>query len=142
MKSQNELQELESILTFLGIEFIDNNGHRLTNGHKTAKTIGEIKAFFGKEVMTSGQFLKDIDWWDFKKNWNDLFFLVEKIKETQPFITFDLSFFGCEIKIVDFANDNSVLFSTYPKMNTQDTKMIVCVYNAVLNYIHWYNEYK
>ena len=78
----------------------------------------------------------------FSSDWNWLMEVVEKVKETQPFITFDLSFFGCEIKLLDFANNNSVLFSAYPKMNTQDTKMIDCVYNAVLNYIHWYNEQK
>ena len=72
---------LEMILTFLGIRFIDHKGRRTSNGHNTAKTIGEIKNFFGKEVMTSGQFIEDIDFWNFENDWNDLIFLIKYVAQ-------------------------------------------------------------
>ena len=81
MKTIEQNQQLELILTFLGISFIDYKGNRTSNGHRTAKTSGEIKNFFGKEVMTSGQFIEDIHWWNFQNDWNDLMFLIDKIKE-------------------------------------------------------------
>lgn len=123
--------ELENILSFLGIIFIDYKGHRTSNGHKTAKNAGEIKEFFGKEVMTSGQFIEDIKWWDFKNNWNDLMFLVEKIENYNEFANVLFAPNGCAI---DVYIEKGFSFS-----NDCDTK-IQAVYKACLEFAKWYNQ--
>lgn len=74
-------KDLETILTFLGMKFIDYKGKRCSDGHKTARTFREVREFFGKDVMVSGQFVDDIRWWDFKKDWNDIMLLVREIRE-------------------------------------------------------------
>ena len=128
MKSQNELQENNKIIA----EFM---GGVVVNG-------SEI--FFDLSLFEYVLYTKPIPFDElfYHNDWNWLIHVVEFIKESHPFITFDLSFLGCEIKIVDFANDNRLLFKTNPKMNTHEAIMIDCVYNAVLNYIHWQNEQK
>lgn len=98
-RTQQQNKELELILNFLGIEFIDYNGHRTSNGHRTAKTLGEIKLFFGRNVMTSGQFIENIDWCDFENNWNDLIFLINIIKNKhQNTQQIDFYLTGCNLK--------------------------------------------
>lgn len=74
---ETKYKELELVLTFLGITFIDYKGHRTSNGFQPSKTIGEIKEIFGREVMTSGQFIEDIKFFDFH-TWNDLMPVVHK----------------------------------------------------------------
>ena len=111
---------LELILTFLGIEFIDYKGHITSNGHKTAKTIGQIKDYFGKEVMTSGQFIEDINWWDFKSDWNDLMFIVQEITTTTEFHT-------------DYPNNN-LFWDAYNQIDKQE------IYDACLEFLKWYNS--
>ena len=94
-RTEQQNKELELILNFLGINFIDYQNKRISNGHRTAKTIGEIKLFFGRNVMTSGQFIENIDWWDFENNCNDLIFLINIIKNKHQ-IDFYLT--GCNLK--------------------------------------------
>jgi len=115
-----ENANLELILTFLGIEFIDYKGHRTSNGHKTAKTIGQIKDYFGKEVMTSGQFIEDINWWDFKSDWNDLMFIVQEITTTTEFHT-------------DYPKNN-LFWEAYNQIDKQE------IYDACLEFLKWYNS--
>jgi len=115
-----ENANLELILTFLGIEFIDYKGHRTSNGHKTAKTIGQIKDYFGKEVMTSGQFIEDINWWDFKSDWNDLMFIVQEITTTTEFHT-------------DYPKNN-LFWEAYNQIDKQE------IYGACLEFLKWYNS--
>ena len=79
-RTEQQNKELELILNFLGINFIDYKNKRISNGHSTEKTLWEIKSYFGREVMTTGQFIENIDWWDFENNWNDLIFLIKSIK--------------------------------------------------------------
>lgn len=119
MRTKQQNQDLEAILTFLGIEFIDYNGHRTSNGHRTLKTLGEIKNFFNKEVMTSGQFIEDINFWDFQNDWNDLMFLVQKITTTTEFHA-------------DYPN-NSVFWDAYNEIDETE------IYNACVEFIKWYN---
>lgn len=128
---KTNLIQLELILTFLGIQFIDYKGHRTSNGHKTAKNGGQIKSFFGKEVMTSGQFIEDITWWDFKNDWNDLMFLVDKIEHLLPessWITIEYS--SCWIP----------LYEAELTIEGEGESRIEAVYNACLEFITWYNE--
>ena len=103
-RTQRQNKELELILNFLGINFIDYQSKRISNGHITAKTLGEIKSYFGREVMTTGQFIDDIDWWDFENNWNDLFFYVFYfyffyLSRLFLFSFFLFLFFSCNITI-------------------------------------------
>ena len=112
--------ELELILAFLGIKFIDYKGKRTSNGHKTAKTVGQIKDFFGKEVMTSGQFIEDINWWNFQNDWNDLMFLVQEITTTTEFHT-------------DYP-DNSLFWDSYNQIDKEE------IYNASLDFLKWYKN--
>lgn len=126
----NELLELEQILTFLGINFINYKGKRTSNGHRTAKTIGEIKDFFGKEVMTSGQFIEDIKLWDFKNNWNDLMFLVAKIESL-----------GADIIIR--AEYTTLIYDEGEQISTLNfNSKIDSVYNACVEFVKWYNNNK
>ena len=98
-RTQKQNKELELILNFLGINFIDYQNKRISNGHRTAKTEKEIKSYFGREVMTSGQFIEDIDWWDFENNWNDLIFLINIIKNKhQNTQQIDFYLTGCNLK--------------------------------------------
>jgi len=115
-----ENANLELILTFLGIKFIDYKGHKTSNGHKTAKTIGQIKDYFGKEVMTSGQFIEDINWWDFKSDWNDLMFIVQEITTTTEFHT-------------DYPKNN-LFWEAYNQIDKQE------IYDACLEFLKWYNS--
>ena len=94
-RTEQKNKELELILNFLGIDFIDYKNKRISNGHRTAKTIGEINSYFGREVMTTGQFIENIDWWDFENNWNDLIFLINIIKNKHQ-IDFYLT--ACNLK--------------------------------------------
>ncbi|MGZ9736581.1 hypothetical protein [Flavobacterium sp. GNP002] len=124
--------ELEKILTFLGIKFIDYKGKRCSNGHKTATTIGEIKSFFGRDVMTSGQFVEDIDWWDFKNNWNHLMFLVQKIADETGFELvsgFDYCYWN-HYGENPFANSENK-FGGYSDIEN--------IYIAVVEFIEWFN---
>lgn len=123
--------ELEAILTFLGIEFIDFKGKRTSNGHKTAKTIEEIKNFFGKEVMTTGQFIKDIDWWDFKNDWNDLMFLTEKIEESG--FLFDIFKKSASIHTTE-----GYTISDISGKAVQSKK--IATYSACIDFLKWYNK--
>jgi len=118
----NQYLELENILSFLGINFIDYKGHRTSNGHKNAKNAREIKEFFGKEVMTSGQFIEDIKWWDFKNNWNDLMFLVDKIKPLK--------------------RNGNYHYQLLMNMPLEMALQKDVVYNACVEFIKWYNEQK
>lgn len=129
----NNLIELEKILSFLGIIFIDYKGNRTSDGHKTAKTIGEIKVFFGKEVMTSGQFIKDINWWDFKNNYNDLFFLVEKIEEIQSPKGFRYAFEIC-------GNSVNIGLGKTENIFKRKTTKKESIYSACLEFIEWHNQ--
>lgn len=123
---------LELILTFLGIEFINYKGHRTSNGHKTAKTIGQIKDYFGKEVMTSGQFIEDINWWDFKNDWNDLMFLVEKIES----LDFNFNITSGDATAL---KNHGAIYQTL--IYTLDgTKKIEAVYKTCVEFIKWYNS--
>ncbi len=137
--SEKNLLELENILTFLGINFIDYKGHRTSNGHKTAKNTGQINAFFGKDVMTAGQFIEDINWWDFSNSWNDLIFLVEKIEEIPT--SFDKNSFEFDVVIQHH--------SCIIKSQTEGEEFIhmggfnskkEAVYSAVIEFIQWYNQ--
>jgi len=121
MKNQN----LELILTFLGIQFINYKGKRTSNGHVTAKTIGEIKKFFGKEVMTSGQFIDEIKWWDFENDWNDLMFLIQKIESL-----------SVDPKVIHWCRqtDKNIFDLKLSEVNIQKA------YNACVKFIEWYNE--
>lgn len=120
MKTAKQNKELELMLTFLGIEFIDYKEKRCSNGHKTAKTGKDCYLIFGKTVMTSGQFIEDIDWWDFQNDWNDLIFLVQEITTTSSFHT-------------DYPN-NSIFWDAYAQIDKQE------IYNVCLEFIKWYNE--
>lgn len=130
MKNQN----LELILTFLGIQFIDYKGKRTSNGHVTAKTIGEIKKFFGKEVMTSGQSINQIKWWDFENDWNDLMFLIEKIESLG---------FKSNLKVsideIDFEFYNKKINVGMGAYKDDLTKKEV-IYRTSLRFIEWYNK--
>ena len=131
----NKLLELEQILTFLGINFIDYNGHRTSNGHKTAKTIAEIRLFFCKDVMTSGQYIKDIDWWDFRNDWNDLMFLVEKIESLGYTIT--IAGVMCKVtKVLDLEN------SIVSYVLGDKSRKLELVYTTMVAFVKWYNENK
>lgn len=111
MRTLLENTELELILTFLGIEFIDYKGKRTSNGHVSAKTYGEIYFFFGKSVMTSGQHIEDITWWDFKNDWNDLIFLVKKIKEiVESDSNFITNLVGYEQRFNSFIYDKDSIY--------------------------------
>lgn len=146
MKNQN----LELILTFLGIQFIDYKGKRTSNGHVTAKTIGEIKKFFGKEVMTSGQSIDQIKWWDFENDWNDLMFLVEKIEDTRVnnirYIDFHIM---PDAVIVTNQEDeeNPLILINKSEGNGSIQEDIImfetkiqAVYIACVKFIEWYNK--
>lgn len=127
-------QKLELILTFLGIQFIDYKGKRTSNGHVTAKTIGDIKKFFGKEVMTSGQSIDEIKWWDFENDWNDLMFLIEKIESLG---------FKSNLKVsidrIDFEFYNKK-FNVGMCVNKDDLTKKEVIYSTSLRFIEWYNE--
>jgi len=129
----NKYVELENILSFLGILFIDYKGHRTSNGHKTAKTIGEIKDFFGYEVMTSGQSIKELDsFWNFKEHWGDLMLLVEKIENLEP-DRFKVEIYDKQCVIYDMPEQHAFI-------NWEESKKIEAVYNACLEFINWLNE--
>ena len=127
-----KLLELEEILTFLGIKFIDYKGRRTSDGHHTAKTIGEIKDFFGKEVMTSGQFIEDINWWDFENNWNDLMFLVEKIER----LDFN---FQITNKYASVLKNNSSIYTTNIYY-IDGVNKIQAVYETCVKFVKCYNK--
>jgi len=131
----NKYIELEEILTFLGIEFIDFKGKRTSNGHKTAKTIGEIKDFFGHEIITSGQHIENIKWFDFKNNWNDLMFLVEKI-ESLNYTTDIQNIIGLGHYFRIYSAGADVI-----EIRDYETK-IKSVYKGCLKFIKWYNQQK
>jgi len=81
--TKNNVIEVKNILSFLGIEFINYKGHLTSNGHKTAKTVGEVEKFFGKRVMSSGMFIEDIatsKMFDFRNDWNMLMLVVNEIE--------------------------------------------------------------
>lgn len=111
-RTQQQNKELELILNFLGINFIDYQNKRISNGHRIAKTLGEIKSYFGREVMTTGQFIDDIDWWDFENNWNDLIFLINIIKNKhQNTQQIDFYLTACNLKntysaVINFLKEN------------------------------------
>ena len=130
----NKFLELETILSFLGIIFIDYKGNRTSNGHIAAKTIGEIKDFFGKEVMASGQFIKDINHWDFQNNWNDLIFLTEKIEEIEG-NRFKVEIYNNVCRIYDHQEYEDITEIT------AETK-IKATKNACVEFILWYNQQK
>lgn len=130
MKNQN----LELILTFLGIQFIDYKGKRTSNGHVTAKTIGDIKKFFGKEVMTSGQSIDQINWWDFENDWDDLMFLIEKIES----LGFKSNLKG-SMDEIDFEFYNKK-FNVGMCANKDDLTKKEVIYSTSLRFIEWYNE--
>lgn len=138
---KRDLLELEMVLTFLGFEFIDYNGQRTSNGHNTIKIIGHLKEFFGKEIMTSGQFIKDINWFDFETNWNDLMFLVaniENLKDKDNFILYDVTIFSDAVLIADQQGNEIVLINKSD--NGEFTTKIEAVYLACVKFIKWYNE--
>lgn len=76
----------------------------------------------------------------YTSDWNWLMEVVEKTKAVGYLVHFDLQFIGCEISVIDI--DGNVVFSTHPKNNTQEKQLINCVYDAVLNFINWYNSQK
>lgn len=120
MENKN-LIELEAILSFIGIEFIDYKGKRTSNGHRTAKKVGEIRKFFGKDVQTTGMFIEDIErstMFDIKNDWNWIMFIVDLIKGQS----------GDEYHLLDAIDD-----------------ALICVekekaYEAILAYIEWHNK--
>lgn len=138
MNTENSnLIELENILSFLGIKFIDYKGHRTSNGHEKAKTIGEIKEFFGKDnIMCSGMFIKDIElskMFDFQNNWTDLMFLVEKLDEYGASII--IGRFFCEIKYIN-PLDETKFFETRIASGIKKN----AVYGASLQFVEWINQ--
>ena len=135
---ETNLIELENILTFLGMKFIDYKGQRVSNGHEKAKTIGEIKEFFGKEVMCSGMAIESYEtskMFDFNNNWNDLMFLVEKLDYYGASII--IGRFFCEIKYTNPLNetqDFSTRIASGVKLNA--------VYGACVQFVEWINNLK
>lgn len=132
----NKYVELENILSFLGVIFINYKGRRTSNGHKTAKTTKEITEFFGKEVMTSGMFIEDIELYkmfDFKNDWNWLMFVVEKIES----IDFEVSIRGNSVTVCNNSGKNP-----YFQPHSVCENKINSVYTAVVKFIKWYNEQK
>lgn len=125
MRTNYQNKELESILTFLGIQFIDYNLKRCSNGHVTARTVGEVRQFFGKEVMTTGQYVEDIHWWAFQSDWDDLMFLLKRIKnvvDTELTPEDVLLHNGLEQRLNPFL---------YEKWE---------LYNGAVEFIKWYND--
>ena len=132
-RTEQQNKELELILNFLGIEFIDYRGKRTSNGHKTAKTIGEQKQFFGKEVMTTGQFIEDIEWWDFRNDWNDLMFLVEKIEGLGYTVT--IAGVMCKVtKVLDLEN------SIVSYVLGDKSRKLELIYTTMVEFVKWHNE--
>jgi len=76
----------------------------------------------------------------FHKDFNWLMEAVEKTKTVGYFVHFNLQFTGCKISVIDI--DGNTIFSTHPKMNFEEMKLIDCVYKAVVSFIEWYNEQK
>lgn len=135
MENSN-LVELENILSFLGIKFIDYKGQRTSNGHEKAITVGEIKEFFGKEVMCSGMFIKDIErskMFDFQNDWNDLMFLVEKLDYYGASIM--IGRFFCEIKYIN-PLDETKTFETRIASGVKKN----AVYGASVQFVNWIKE--
>lgn len=118
----NNLIELEAILSFIGIEFIDYKGKRTSNGHRTARSVGEIRNFFGKDdIQTTGMFIEDIErskMFDIKNDWNWIMFVVDLIKGQ-----------SCEEYHLLDAIDDALIC-----VEKKD------VYKAILAYIDWYNK--
>lgn len=129
---KNNLDDLKEILTFLGFQFTEYKGKTILNGHSEAKTVGEIAKYFGKYVMTTGVFLEDFKDLDFKNNWGDLMFLVEKI-EDKNFIV-EIKGISCKITKL-FKEESIILYVLEDK-----TKKIDLVYNTVVDFCKWYNK--
>ena len=137
-KTKN-IDELYQILIFLGFKFIEYKNNITSNGHETATTNKDIYDFFGKEIMTSGQFLQDIKWFNFQKDWNDLMFLVEKIEKSQFVDEFEIKkcyIYGNIVKITPSTKETFNLFENISK----DITKIEAVYNTCIEFIKWYNN--
>lgn len=135
---ETNLIELENILTFLGMKFIDYKGHRTSNGHNKAITVGEIKEFFGKDVMCSGMFIEDIaktKMLDFQNNWTDLMFLVEQLDYYGASII--IGRFFCEIKYTNPLDDTKH-FETRIASGVKKN----AVYGACVQFVEWINNNK
>jgi len=76
----------------------------------------------------------------YHSNWNWLMEVVEKIKQVKPLTEINISLVGTKIKSFDF--EDGAGFSFFPKVNTQEKTMLIVTYNAVLEFIKWYNEQK
>lgn len=125
MRTNYQNKELESILTFLGIQFIDYKLKRCSNGHVTAKTVAEIRQFFGKEVMTTGQYVEDIHWWAFQSDWDDLMFLLKRIKNVVD----------NELTPEDVLLHNGLEQRLNPFLYEKWE-----LYNGAVEFIKWYND--
>lgn len=107
------------------------------NNKIIAEFMEYIKHTQTKAYLTTDGYFHEKDL-KFNSDWNWLMEVVQKIKTVGYLVYFDLQFIGCEISVIDI--DGSVIFSTYPKKNTQEKQLIDCVYISVLNFIEWYNS--
>ena len=138
---ETKYKELELILTFLGIIFIDYKGHRTTNGHRPSKNIGEVKHFFGKDVMTSGQFIEDIRDFDFQNNWEDLMFLVEEIEKTHG-VNNAVVLIAKSVAREHYCNIDCKTHNRGKTFYETNISKKIATYDACIKFINWYNSIK
>jgi len=135
------MTDKEKILTFLGIKFIDYKGRRCSDGHVTARTVGDIKNFFGKDIQTTGQYIEDIQCFNFENNYEDLMFLVGQI-ETKKYFGKEISIkiTKYSVKIQTLTDEygiviNPCIFSAWGTSGGIDKK--IAIYKACLEFVNW-----
>lgn len=76
-------KEIKEIGKFFGYNVILFKGNEIFDGNEILKTVGDNVSFFGKEMMFTGRFCKDVAKdtnFRFDTDWNLLMFLIDQIK--------------------------------------------------------------
>lgn len=135
---ETKYKELELILTFLGITFIDYKGHRTSNGFQPSKNLEEFKKCFGENIMTSGQFIEDIRNFDFKDNWNHLMFLVEAIEKTHG-VNNAVVLIAKSVAREHYCNIDCKTHNRGKTFFETNISKKIATYDACIKFINWYN---